>query len=73
MSALQVDGLYVEDGVEPVAAAGEGSRGYLRFYADGTVVSAAVTATATATQVWQWLRREDEELDRGTVMLDGRA
>ncbi len=71
-SGLQVDGLYVEDTFEPMAS-GEASRAYLRFYADGTVVSAAVTASATATLVWQWLRREDEELDRGIVMLDGRV
>jgi len=32
-----------------------------------------VIARATPTQVWEWLRRQDEELDRGIVVLEGTA
>ena len=73
--ALQYEGLYVEDAVEPLpdGEPGAGSRGHLRFYADGTVVSASVIASASAAQVWQWLRRENEEMACGLVTLDGGA
>ena len=75
MSTLQYEGLYVEDAVEPFPEGepGPGSRGHLRFYEDGSVVSAAVIARASVAQVWQWLRREDEEMARGEVTLDGSA
>ena len=57
---LRPDGLY--------QAAGDGSSSFLRFYADGVVLT--VGSTGTPTQVWKWLTVE-KSTDAGKWTLTG--
>ncbi|GAA3547062.1 hypothetical protein GCM10022222_33350 [Amycolatopsis ultiminotia] len=62
----RADGLYVggDEG---------GSRSFLRFYDDHTVVEAGVTTNATPADVRRWLTKtSDKEISRGTWSPNGK-
>lgn len=59
---VRYDGLYT-------SPEEEGSTGYLRFYADGTVVT--VSSTGTAAQVSKWMDKEHSGVSTGKYTVRG--
>lgn len=62
VSAPRFDGLYQSEQVEQAEQA-ESYHYYLRFYADGTVIT--VSSTGTPAQLERWFDREKADLSRG--------